>query len=209
MGDWLGTGRTADQLREYRPFKKARTFVRHLGLKSRAEWENYCKSDKKPADIPSNPNKTYANVGWVGMGDWLGTGRTADQLREYRPFKKARTFVRHLGLKSRTDWFTYCKSGRKPEEIPSNPQNTYANAGWAGMGDWLGTGRTADQLREYRPFKKARTFVRHLGLKSRTDWFTYCKSGRKPEEIPSNPQNTYANAGWAGMGDWLGYARKH
>ena len=133
---------------------------------------------------------------------WESVGRA-----NWRKFDDARAFVHSLGLKSRADWFSYCKSGNKASDIPSNPNKTYAYSGWAGMGDWLGTGRTADQLREYRPFKKARAFVRRLGLKSRADWFSYCKSGRRPEDIPSNPQNTYAEAGWAGTGDWLGYAR--
>ena len=47
-GDWLGTGTDRDRLREYRSFKEARAFVRGLGLKSGAEWSDYCKSGKKP-----------------------------------------------------------------------------------------------------------------------------------------------------------------
>ena len=80
MGDWLGTGTVAHRLRQYRSFKEARAFVRSLGLKSGTEWRDYCKSGKKPDDIPANPNKTYAEDGWVGMGDWLGTGAVADTL---------------------------------------------------------------------------------------------------------------------------------
>ena len=68
MGDWLGTARSLTRLRQYRPFKKARAFVRSLGLKSEAEWRDYCKSGKKPDDIPANPNQTYAKAGWAGMG---------------------------------------------------------------------------------------------------------------------------------------------
>ena len=75
MGDWLGTRRIADQLREYSPFEKARSFVRRLGLKSNAEWRKYYGSGKKPAEIPANPDRTYAEDGWVGWGDWLGDER--------------------------------------------------------------------------------------------------------------------------------------
>jgi hypothetical protein len=203
-GDWLGTGTTAPQLREYRSFKKARAFARNLGLKSRDEWYDYCKSGKKPADIPANPHTTYAEAGWSGMGDWLGTGTIASHLREYRSFKDARAFVRRLDLKSQTEWKEYCKSGKKPADIPARPHTTYAEAGWSGMGDWLGTGTTAPQLREYRSFKNARAFVRRLGLKSQTDWFDYSKSGKRANDIPGNPNKTYAEAGWAGYGDWLG-----
>jgi hypothetical protein len=54
---------------------KARGFVRNLGLKSETEWRDYRRSGRKPADIPSNPNRTYADSGWAGMADWLGTDR--------------------------------------------------------------------------------------------------------------------------------------
>jgi hypothetical protein len=95
----------------------------------------------KPDDIPAKPYRTYAKDGWAGMGDWLGTGRIADRLRQHRSFKDARAFVRSLGLKSASEWFAYCKSGKKPDDIPGHgkPYQTYANDGWAGMGDWLGT----------------------------------------------------------------------
>jgi len=204
MGDWLG--RTT-YLRRYRSFKDARTFVRRLELKSRNEWNEYCQSGKKPGDIPSNPNKAYAKTGWLGMGDWLGTGTIAAHLREYRSFKDARAFVRRLGLKSQGEWNEYCQSGKKPADIPTTPERTYGMAGWAGLGDWLGTGHVADQLREYRPFKKARAFARGLNLKSTAQWLEYCKSGKKPVDIPALPVRTYFNEGWAGYPDWLGYLR--
>ena len=140
MGDWLGTGTVATHLRQYRSFKKARAFVRRLGLKSEIEWREYCKSGKKPADIPAMPIKVYAEDGWVGYGDWLGTGTIAAQLRQYRSFKKARAFARNLGLKSQSEWWEYCKSGKKPADIPNTPRVVYAKDGWAGDGDWLRNG---------------------------------------------------------------------
>ncbi len=101
------------------------------------------------------------------MGDWLGTGIVATQMHQYRSFKKARTFARSLDLKNRVEWFDFGKSGKRPPDIPANPNNTYKDKGWAGMGDWLGTGNVAPQLRQYRSFKKARTFARSLDLKNR------------------------------------------
>jgi superfamily II DNA or RNA helicase len=219
VGDWLGTGRIADQLKHYRPFEEAQYFVQKLRLKSGTEWLAFCNGKmphkgKRPADIPSNPNNTYANKGWKGMGDWLGTGTIAPRLRQYRPFDEARDFARKLRLKSGTQWDAFCNGkmphkGKRPADIPSNPNNTYANKGWKGMGDWLGTGTIAPRLRQYRPFDEARDFARKLRLKSGTQWLAFCqgkmpKKGKLPPDIPANPGNTYANKGWKGMGDWLG-----
>jgi hypothetical protein len=131
MGDWLGTGRIASQNMEFPPFERAREFVRSLNLKNQTEWEKYCKSGKRPKDIPSNPHSTYRKY-WKGYGDWLGTGTISPQDIEYRPFEEAREFVHSLGLKGTTDWKQYCNSGRKPRDIPSQPRHVYRKywKGW-------------------------------------------------------------------------------
>lgn len=46
-------------------------FVRGLDLKSGTEWKGNCKSGKKPADIPAEPDNGYADDGWAGIGHWL------------------------------------------------------------------------------------------------------------------------------------------
>ena len=76
MGDWLGTGTIASYLREYRSFKEARAFARSLSLKSGAEWRDYCRSGKKPTDIPDHPRPNICRRGWAGLGDWLGYERS-------------------------------------------------------------------------------------------------------------------------------------
>ena len=59
----------------------------------------YCKSSKKPDDIPANPGRKYKNE-WKGMGDWLDTSYIATYDRKYREFKEAREFVQKLKLKT-------------------------------------------------------------------------------------------------------------
>ncbi len=219
FGDWLGTGTIAPRLREYRLFKDARKFAQGLKLTSSTEWHQYSKGKlpgkpQRPDDIPSNPDKTYKDEGWIGFGDWLGTGSVSDNLREYRPFKDARRFVQELNLESSDEWYQYSKGKLpsktpKPDDIPTCPYKTYKDKGWKGMGDWLGTGTIAPRLREYRPFKDARKFAHGLKLASSTEWYQYCKGklpGKppKPDDIPVHPHKTYKDNGWIGMGDWLG-----
>ena len=45
--------------------------------------------------------------------------------KNWRSFKEARKFVQKLKLKGWKEWLNYCKSGKKPNNIPSNPQNVY------------------------------------------------------------------------------------
>ena len=157
---WESVGRA-----NWRDFEDARVFVHRLGLKSRSQnGKNIAASGKKPADIPASPEYMYAATGWAGIGDWLGTGTVATHLRQYRPFNDARAYVRRRGLKSAEQWKSYCMSGKKPADIPSVPDRTYADDGWIDFGDWLGTGRRAGK--DWQPFRQARAFVRHVGLKS-------------------------------------------
>ena len=187
---------------KFRDFESAREFVRKLNLKGLKEWREYCKSGEKPDDIPPKPDYTYSKD-YKGVGDWLGTGRVSNKDRQFLSFEKAKKFVQSLELKSQTQWIEYCKSGNKPDNIPQKPARTYKNKGWDGFGDWLGTGRVADQFKQYRPFSEAREFVRSLGLKSRKEWDEYCKSGNKPDDIPTGVTQTYKND-FKGVGDWLG-----
>jgi hypothetical protein len=90
-------------------FEEAREFVRSLGLKSQGEWGKYCKSGKKPNNIPASPRSVYSE-NWENMGDWLGTGTVAPQNMVYLPYEEARNFVRKLGLKNRGEWQEYCKN---------------------------------------------------------------------------------------------------
>ena len=58
-------------------------------------------------------------------------------------------FIRHMsqGRVCRLDagyWsFAYCRSGKKPNDIPATPEKVYADAGWAGSSDWLGNSTAA------------------------------------------------------------------
>ncbi len=218
-GDWLGTGTVAPQLRLFRPFDRAREFVGQLGLQSQAEWIEYCKGGlphkgKRPDDIPIAPHRVYRNEGWLGWGDWLGTGTVSPRFRRYRSLRRARAFVRRLSLHSEQEWMQYRQGrvldkGKRPADIPIRPDQIYRVDDCLGRGDGLGTGFAAKRLLQYRAFPEARAFVRQLGLGGRREWTEYCKGhlpskGARPEDIPVSPDHVYRNQGWLGWGDWLG-----
>ena len=74
-------------------------------------------------------NVKYKDKGWKGWGDWLGTGNVATFNREFRSFNEAREFARSLGLKTAKDWQKFTSSGKRPDDIPSNPHRSYSNKG--------------------------------------------------------------------------------
>ena len=77
MKDWLGNSvvRRRSGVSSFLPFHEARAIVRKLGLKSKEEWRQYSRT-KRPATIPSTPQRTYKDNGYNGLADWLGKDTT-------------------------------------------------------------------------------------------------------------------------------------
>lgn len=196
--------------KEFKNFKEARKFVKSLNLQSKSSWENYCKSGKKPDNIPYAVRGHYLKKGWISWGDFLGTGNISptEKKQNYCSFTKAKKFAHSLKLQTREDWRKYCKSGNKPENIPSYPQTIFKNE-WTFWGDFLGSGIIGTKDKEFRNFKDAREFVRNLHLNGQKDWNEYRKSGKKPKDIPSAPDKTFKNNGWTNWTDWLGTEDLH
>ena len=195
-GDWLGTERTANQLRVFRPFKQAREYILSLGFQNTSEWREWVKTDAKPDDIPAEPAVVYKDEGWISAGDWLGTGFVAQKKRKYRPFKQAREFARLLKLKGQSEWVEWAKTDVKPDDIPANPSHVYKGKGWVSWADWSG--------RTWRPFEKARAFVRSVGIKSHSEWRAWARTDARPHDIPFHPQGVYRNKGWISWPNWMG-----
>lgn len=180
------------------PFEQAREFVRTLKLTSSTKWVEYCKSPNFPNDIPKSPGEFYVNDGWDGFSDWLGNGHGKYQL-EKLPFEQAREFVHSLGLSGLKDWWAYCKSGKRPANIPASPHTAYREK-WKGYGDWTGTGKK--HYVDFLPFEQAREFARSLELFTVSSWEKFAKSDKRPANIPYSPDQTYKKQ-WKGYKDWL------
>jgi hypothetical protein len=205
FGDWLGTGTIAPQVKaqQWLTYDKAKKIIHSLGLKSKNDWDKFCKSNKKPENIPSNPNRAYKKE-WKGWGDWTGTGTIAPRLRKYRSFNEAREFVHSLEFKNQKTWLAYSKSNKKPIDIPASPETSYKNKGWTSWGDWTGSGSIGPGLRKHRSFEDAREFTHTLGLTGANEWRTFAKSNKLPNNIPKNPNQVYKDKGWTSWGDWTG-----
>ena len=118
------------------------------------------------------------------------------------PFKEAQAFARTLRLTARAEWEAWCKGGKRPPNVPPDPQAAYADAGWVGWRHWLGT--AAQHARQCMRFGEALAVARGLGLSSTCEWKVWCKSGARPMSVPSDPATVYKERGWQGWGHWLG-----
>lgn len=192
----------------WKSFNDAKKYVNKLGLTGKKPYSEWAKTNSKPKDIPASPAKVYKNE-WISWGDWLGTGTVATYNVTYRSFTKAKKFAHSLNLSNRKEWEEFSRSGKKPKDIPHNPDNTYKNRKdshgrqWKGWGDFLGTGNVAKK--EFLTFEKSREFVHTLKLKNIAEWHRYCKSGKLPDNIPHSPETPYKKQGtWTNWGDFLG-----
>jgi hypothetical protein len=135
--------------RSYRSFEEAREFARSLNLKGRSEWVEFMRGTRPevkepPQDIPMKPDRVYADKGWAGWGDFLGTDNVPSYLKQFVDFDEARSFARGLMLGSLNQWRDFSagrlpQKGTRPPAIPAKPDKTYATKGWAGWRDWLGS----------------------------------------------------------------------
>jgi hypothetical protein len=156
----------------------------------------------------------YKNLGWKGYPDWLTKEGKVRNLGGHMPFESARAFVHTLGLKVTKEWFQYARGkmphkGKLPPGIPVKPDCKYANEGWAGMADWLGSGLVVPRLRKFKSFEDSRLFARRLRLKTLNEWRMYCAGKLAgtpllPNDIPKHPHQVFQGKGFTNYSDWLG-----
>ncbi len=208
LGDWLGTNYIHTINRKYLSYTESKKIIQKFNIKSVSEWRKFSKTTMKPENIPAAPNIHYKSSGWLSWNDWLGNNNMSPKDYDFLSFDAARKLIQRYHFKNIFDWYKFCKDGKRPFNIPSNPASYYENKGWNGWGDWLGTGNIATFNRKYRPFADAKKFVHSLKLKKRIDWRNYCRATEKPDDLPAIPEVVYKNIGWISWQDWLGASNK-
>jgi len=208
-GDWLGTNKVSNILRNFRTYEEAKNYVRSLNIRNETAWRNYSKSNKKPLDIPASPSIVYKNSGWTNWADWLGVRNQKPRNIKSLPFLEAREFVRNLNLKSYDEWIAYTKSGIKPENIPSNPNVKYKNDKWISFVDWIGTKKIRTWDLQFLTYNDSIKKIHLLKLSSRAEYTLWWRETGKNLEpkLPAKPYNTYKNKGWISWPDWLGSSK--
>lgn len=202
LGDWLGTGRIADHKRDFLSFDDARKLARSFNFKGMMDWKKFQNSNDFPVNLPKSPDNSYKDKGWISWPDFLGYDK-----QEFYSYEEARKLVHSFNLKSQNEWNLFCKSSEFDTKIPKSPKTVYKKY-WKNMGDWLGTNTIAPQNRVFLDFKSAKELIKQLNLKNTDEWNIYSKSGKRPDNIPSNPQKNYKEKGWKGWTDFFGKDEK-
>ena len=174
----------------------------NLTIKSKNEWYDYIKDNILPDFIPSNPREVYLNRGWLGWGDFLGTGRVWDNLVEYLTYEEAKIVIKNMCINSGEEYKKLAKSGEIPPNIPNRPERYYKKRGWLGWGDFLGTGRVSNNKRIFVPYKEFKKYIKKNNITTLSEFKKHIKG--KFGDIPSNPNTVYSDV-WVGWGDVFDY----
>jgi len=192
--------------KKFRNFKDARKFVHTLKLKNVSDWLKYCKSNKKPDNVPKSPDSFYKRrKQWNGWGDFLGTYRVANQSKKsiYLTYDQAIKWVHKQNIKNKNDWKNLINSPSFPNNIPKEPRTFYKKQGsWRGSGHWYGTGKKSTHDVIWRSFKEARKYVHDQEFQNKDEYSKWAKTNQKPQNIPAAPKRIYKE--YIDWEDWLG-----
>lgn len=203
--DWLEYEKPKNYREKYLSYDEASDYVQKLHLQNRHDWDNYYQSGKKPIEIPATPWRVYKNKGWIGLWHWLGIKKPRTFGSKYLSYEQAKEIVKKFNLTGKDKWVKFIKLKKLPPTIPSTPERYYKNKGWKGWGDWLGTGRIANQNKKYWSFEKSRLFIQNLNLKNRDEFIKLIQDSQIPISIPRAPGSIYKKTGeWISWGDFLG-----
>lgn len=193
---------------DFLTYEEAKVHVRAVSLKKQDDYRAYIKTLPSPRILPSKPEDVYKEH-WTTLADFLGTRKVNFRRVSYLPFKKARQFVRALGLKGYKEWVVYSKTDR-PLNIPANPYKIYWRE-WEGWGDFLGTGRVKNK--SFYSFQTARRYVRSLNIRTHAMWQAYLRENQPKDpilrdKIPCHPDKVYKGE-WVSWPDWFGTPSRH
>jgi hypothetical protein len=212
-GDFLGTNRTQDNLLalNYISYNNAKNWIKNNlnNVNTLVEWKKLVKENKIPDFIPNRADRFYKKRGWVSWGDFLGTGRIANQFKEFISYEEAKKIIQSLNIKSINEYKKRYNNEIKKFNIPAQPYETYGNKGWTDWSEFLGTGRKQDNLLalNYISYNEAKNWIKNnLKIWSEGDWKKLVKENDIPNFLPNNPQIFYnkKERGWLGWIDFLG-----
>ena len=191
-------------------YEEAKEYALKLNLKTTNEWK---KLKNKPTNIPSTPELTYKNKGWINWSDFLGTEIISDNElhKNFLKIDECKDYVKNnlSFIKSSVQWKKHFKENDEsiPKTIPRNPELSYKNKGWKNWGEFLETGNVMNKDKVFLNFENCKLIIQSFNLKTNKDFRIFILNEGKNKGIPSAPDRKYKNEGWKGWGDFLGTNR--
>jgi hypothetical protein len=189
-------------------FKEAREWVRlNLrleGITSYLKWRQYINGEIKgllplPTNIPLDPVTFYKKTGeWTTWGDWLGTNRIANKVRNSLSYKEAK-FLAQKELNGKKVSGRQWMKLNHDQRIPRFPDRVFKNKGWKGWNDWLGVNNSRNKY--HFSYKECRQWVAENipNIKNFKQWTAFAQQKliiKRPVFIPKRPDVVFNKNGW-------------
>ena len=180
-------------------YDEVKKIVKELNIISKIDWYRYIKMHDLPDGVSRAPSTTYKNRGWISWGDFLGTGNKWDNDVNYLSYEEGKKFLLKYNLKTEKDYYMFIKHNKI--NLPLKPNRFYKNRGWVSWGDFLGTGKIANQFREFYTYDEFKLKIKELNIKTFTEFKKFVINNKVDKKIPTNPNIVYKYLGWIGWFD--------
>lgn len=198
--------------KNYLELQDLRDLLRDNKIKTQLSYQEFRKSNK---GIPSAPGIVYRNKGWIGWGDlfddpFYNRKVISNGLYMGMSYEQAKNLVFRLGIKSGPQYYKYLQEN-KGSGLPSTPRKVFLNHGWAGWGEFLGTGSvkrwatksTVILFDKKMTYNQAKEIMSTQGLTTNVEFVEWFKTN-KNFGVPSEPARVFRGKGWVSWIDFLG-----
>ena len=182
---WKGWKKFSKQ-KGFMSYKQAQQYITKQDITTLAQFLNWIKSGKRPDNFPSNPWLTY-------KAEWEGWKKFAKQ-KKFMSYEQAQQYIAKQGITTSTQFLQWIKSGKRPDNFPSNPWLTYTQ--WEGWKKFL-------KQKGFMSYEQAQQYITKQRITTLTQFFKWRQSGKRPDNFPSNPWRKYKKQ-WKG---WKKFAK--
>jgi len=175
----------------YLTYEEAKDVAQKLKIRTRID---YIRNKQYKGDLllPSNPEKTYKNKGWIDWYHFLGTNAPGI----YKTYLEAQIAVQRLNIHSMTEY----KIRRSENHcLPSSPSECYKKKGWVSSKKFL----NLNKPEYYESYKDAQKAAQFLRIKNKYQYIGK-KMYKKDPRLPSTPEKFYKSKGWKSWPSFLG-----
>lgn len=185
--------------------EEAMQYAKDNNIRSMRAWfahhNIYTGGRLRPQHIPGDPAKFYGLRGqWEGWSEFLGTNNrsTMAMKDDFSNFNECKKWFHDNKIYTVSAFRELCKSGEKPDFIPSAPDKAY-NVKYSAL--------LCPKESKFVTFEEAKALIKDYGIRHYLDFRAIRnKEIDKLSVIPCNPDKVYQRTGeWNGWPDFLGY----
>ena len=197
----------------YSTYNEAKKFAKKNNIKTKAEWETFCKSEKFPLNLPRAVAGYYKKTGdWISYGSFFGTNYSVK--KNYKSIEDLKSFLKTHKIDSQSKFNVFKKTAEYPSHFPKAPSVYYKRkktwSNWSDLFDkqpfFYDTLQKDGGENYYLDFEKAKNIVHKLKIKSTSAWTKMIRKNLIPKNIPRYPRTAYKER-FKGWGDFLGTGR--